>query len=207
MNKLSTFFLLAVILIANFIFAYLNFIQGDDQFYQEHEIVENLQALLLTLSCIFFLIYSFFLEKRSSLILLSFSLLCLTFFLREVDVEDLELPAFLILIGSDVGRNIIISILWALIALFMALDFRNMKNLVFLFLLSNSGILMLICASLLFTSDIFERWLHGTINSKFFEELLELNAYYFLFWSSMISRASLLGIKKQIQPQIKNTIL
>ena len=132
------------------------FIQGDDQFYKEHEVVENLQALLLVLSCIIFFIYSFLLEKRSSLILLSFSLLCLTFFLREVNLEDFDLPAFLIFIGGgDMGRHLLLSILWALVISSMALDFHDIKNVAFLFLLSKSGLLILISASFVAPDTLF----------------------------------------------------
>ncbi len=200
MNKFSILFLTSVLLIANIIFSYLKFINGDDLFYQEHEVVEILQACLLALSCIVFLIHSFFLEKPNSFILLSLSLLCLTFFLREVDLEDFDLPAFLIYIGSDIGRNILISTLWVLMAIFMAMDYRKMKPLIFQFFWSRPGNLILISGVLLIASDVLERWFLGAAFSEFFEELLEFNAYYILFWSSLISRNGLPDMSKNPTP-------
>lgn len=197
-SAFKTILPLSIILIANFFFAYLKFIKGDSHFYQENDLLENLQAILLGISCIIFIISSIFLEKRSSLILLSFALLCLTFFLREVSLEDFDLPELLIYFGSGNLRHIVLRTLWVLIILYMALNFHNMKKLVGYYLLSKAGILMLICASLLYASDIFERWFGEANNSEFFEELLEFNAYYFLFWSALFSRSSLQGIKVYI---------
>ena len=199
---LKTIFPLSIILIANVFFIYLEFIKGDSHFYQENNLLENLQAILLGISCIIFITYSVFLEKRSSLVLLSFALLCLTFFLREVSVEDLDIPELLIYLGSGTLRHIILISLWALITLYMALDFHNMKTLAVHYLLSRSGILLLICAILLFASDIFERWFREAMHSDFFEELLEFNAYYFLFWSALFSRSSLLDIKTLINKEL-----
>ena len=190
-SALKTILPLSVILIANFFFTYLKFIQGDSHFYQENGLLENLQAILLAISCIIFMTYSVFLEKRSSLILLSFSLLCLTFFLREVSLEDFDIPEVLIYLGSGSYKHIVLRSLWVLIALFIVLDFRNMKKLAGYYILSKAGILVLICACLLYASDIFERWFKEANNSQFFEELLEFNGYYFLFWSAVVSRSSL----------------
>lgn len=185
-------------MLANVIITYFKAVNGNDLFYQENEVIENLQAALLAISGLVFLIYSFFSEKHSSLILLSLSLLCLSFFLREVDVEDYDLPPFLIFIGGDIGRNIMLLILWVVIAFFMARNFYPMKKIITLYLLSNAGLLILICANLLFAGDFLERWFEEVGNSEFLEELLEFNAYYLLFWSSLISRTTLLRANKSL---------
>jgi hypothetical protein len=83
--------------------AYAVFVSNHPAIYAENGLLENAQAILGAIACLVFLA-STALEKRSDkLILLSCSLLCSSFVLREVDVDQLAVHDALMLLGSGGG--------------------------------------------------------------------------------------------------------
>ena len=68
---------------------------NDLSIYKKNGLLENIQVLLLSLSCII-IIYLIVYQKRADKLFLSlFFLTCLTFILREIDVEDLNIPSII----------------------------------------------------------------------------------------------------------------
>ena len=71
-------------------------------------LLESTQALTLALSLLFFLVPVFDSSRNDRLIAVFMSLLSLGFILRELDVEQFDLPNILILLGSGKGRNLML---------------------------------------------------------------------------------------------------
>ena len=202
MNKLSKVFALLLILSANILFVYFSFLKGNNTICEENYFLENLQAILVATSGLVFLAYLVHMKKPYSFILWSLALLCFSFLLHELDVEKHDLPKFLVLLGSGAGRNIMISALWAFVAVQLLRDFSRMKKVIRNYLLSYSGILLIICGGLLITGSLFD---HKVIVIDVFfrrcyEELLELNGYLMLFGAALTSRSSLRKISNPSPP-------
>jgi len=73
--------------------------------YAENGLLEILQAILLAIGCIVFLVPAALHKRSERLILLFCSLLCYSFVVRELDVERLNVPDAVKFIGSGIGRN------------------------------------------------------------------------------------------------------
>lgn len=83
----------------------------------EHGPMENAQAWFLLIGCCLFVTLAAKMNIRNYRILFAtLGLFYLSFFLREVEVEDLNIPYILILIGSGVGKKYLLATCW-LIAL------------------------------------------------------------------------------------------
>ncbi len=185
---------IAVFFIYNMILFYLVFRQATENIFAENGLMEMSQALLLATTAVIFLISWRQLEKHHKFVLLSCSLLCLTFLLRELDVADFELPHFLIVIGSGTGRNIILSTAWVFIAIGAFLNWQYYRGKITLYFFSKTGILLMIAACFLLVGAFFDHEVIKVSYYKFYEELAELNGYYFLLLGALVSRASLQGI-------------
>jgi hypothetical protein len=199
MNRIRIGFAISIFLLVDIILTYLIFIKGNSHVYQENELIENLQAILLTISCIVFLIYSPFVERSLSLIPLSLSLLCFSFLLRELDVEDFAIPAFFRLIGSGTGRNVMLSVLWIFTITYMVFSSLPFRKIISSYLSSKSGVMLLICAGFLIAGALFDSGIIGLEYSTFYEEFLELNGYYMLLMGSLMSHRSLQGITLKLR--------
>lgn len=194
MNKYGRVVAISILLIINMVCAYFMFVNGNDYIYKENGPMENLQAILLVISCIVFLTSSLHLEKHQKLVLLSCFLLCFSFLLREIDIEAFDIHSFLILIGSGVGRNIMLSIAWICIAIYAGFNYRYYRGKLGLYILSETGILLMIGAAFFIVGDLFDRKIIKVTYNTFYEELAELNGYYFILWGALVSRSSLQGI-------------
>ena len=113
----------------------------DTDIYAENSLIENIQVILLAIASIAYLL-PIMIEKRSdNLVFLFCSLLCYSFVLRELDLEKLDVPAALKLIGPGASRNALIGV--ALIAIFSyaGVHLSHYKGVVRKFLKSRQGIL------------------------------------------------------------------
>lgn len=79
----------------------------DPSVYAENNLLESTQALTLALALVF-LVPVFDSVRNDRLIAVFMSLLSLGFILRELDVEQFDLPNILILLGSGKGRNLLL---------------------------------------------------------------------------------------------------
>lgn len=183
-----------IFLLINIGCVYLVFLKGNHHIYQENGHMENLQAVLLVISCIIFLMHLPFVEKHQSVVLLSCALLCYSFLLRELDVDDFEIPYFFIVIWSGIGRDIILSAACIVIAIYGGFNFKYYKGKIIFYLFSGLGILLLLCAAFLLVGSLFDHKIINVSYCKFYEEILELNSYYFILLGALVARSCLQGI-------------
>lgn len=155
----------------------------------EEGILEISQSIFIAFSMMGFA-YHAFISKEIEAKLASFglSLLSLTFLLRELDVEKLDIPYFLIILGSGLGRNLLLGSLW-IILLILTLKYISVeKKKIVAFLFSTSGQLLMFSALLLVLGVMMDKNVFSLqlMTTRFYEELLELLAYCFLFFVSIL---------------------
>tara|TARA_B110000967_G_scaffold61060_1_gene62734 strand:- start:153 stop:752 length:600 start_codon:yes stop_codon:yes gene_type:complete len=148
---------------------------GDPSVYGENNLLENAQALTLTLTLILFLVPLFDSFRNDRLIAVFLSLLSLGFILRELDVEQFDVPNVLILLGSGKGRNLLLGTGLFLTLATALFRFRYYLSLSRCFLRNGSGIATLFAGLFLIVGDMFEK-----IDIPYhvlYEESLELIGY------------------------------
>ncbi|MDR9500789.1 MAG: hypothetical protein RI601_03230 [Desulfurivibrionaceae bacterium] len=195
MTKLGRTAAIAIFFIYNTTLFYLVvFLHATAHIFAENGPMEMSQALLLTTTAVIFLISWTGLEKHHKFVLLSCSLLCLTFLFRELDVADFDIPHFLIVMGSGTGRNIILSTAWVCIAIGAFLNWQYYRGKLTLYFFSKTALLLMTGAGFLLVGAFFDHEVIKVSYYKFYEELAELNGYYFLLLGALVSRASLQDI-------------
>lgn len=167
---------------ASLVFFYFYGVSADlaSLFFDESKILETVQNLTLLIAGCFFLFFGKNLSLINRPLAYFMGIICITFFLREVELLDYaDMAPWMLFPFEGLGR------LWLLIplgiqirALFLSRDtyLRNWK----LYTLSYSGIFFLLSLLCLAISWPFDRIEHFVDNPSYAEELLELNAY--LIW-------------------------
>lgn len=181
-----------------------NFLQGGgSEFHAENGTLESLQASLLVLGCLLYSL-SFFLgggrlsaAVEESWISRGAALLCLSFFVREVDLETLSLPAVLVLPWVGNGRTLTLCLLWGLFVYSLVGSQASTKSLLRVSIEQRLMHSFAFAAVLLCSGALFDRGLVGGESARFFEELLETNAYLML----MLPLYWLLPTMRQSIPQ------
>ncbi len=152
-------------------------LDNNTHIYAENGLIENIQAAILAIACLVYLLSATLNKKTETLIFLFFSLLCYSFMLRELDVERLDVPHVLKVIGSGKGRDISLALAFSTIFIYAALtDFSYYKKAAIDFIRSRPGVLMMAAAVFLLIGDIFEKY-KDLAYHDFFEEMSELFAY------------------------------
>jgi hypothetical protein len=144
--------------------------------YIENGLLENIQVLTLSIACLVFFLPIVRQKRNDKLFLLFFAFLCLGCVLREVDIEDLNVPNFLILTGSGAGRNIILATGFFAIFSCSIFNVTHYKKVLRSFFLSKCGILIVTAGILLCIGDFFEK-VSLIQNRTFYEEMFELSGY------------------------------
>ncbi len=182
----------AAIIIAWFGFtlwaAYSVFHDNNVHIYAENRLIENVQACILVIASIVYFATAALDKSSEKLIIMFCSLLCLTFFLREVDVEDFDIPYALIFIGSGAGRNTILTAAFVAIFIYTGLKHTHYKKAAVEFAKSRPGWLLMAGGVFLLIGDFFEK--NDTIlhHSVFFEEINELFGYVLILLSSIAAK-------------------
>lgn len=154
----------------------------------ENHVMENLQAASLAIGV---LVGSVALARSRSwsaqFIFMAMTLAMLVLFLREVDVEKLDLPFFLIALGSGTGRNLLMG--GAAIAL-LVVFVRNYKALwpaVFALLRHECCLPVYLGICFYVLGEMFDKHIFAVSREYgyFFEELCENAATYFLVLGSI----------------------
>jgi len=153
--------------------------------YAENGVLENTQALTLVIACLIFFLPTVYQNRTDKLILGSFSFLCLNFFLREVNVDELDVPNILKLFFSGNGRKLMIAT--GFISMFIYALFHRMhyKYEIKKFLFSKKNLLMGMAAIFLFMSGFFEE-ANSISHHVFLEELVELFGYILILLVAII---------------------
>lgn len=149
---------------------------------QENNLLENIQALTLTLSMATFL-YACFKDRLRSIAFLC-AAICLAFILREIDIENLHVPNLAVVLFSGIGKYILMLLLLCPSTLWV------LKNYKITFLterviipFSQFAVLSIIFFAL---SWIFDKGVFDTNQNILFEELSELNAYLLIFITALL---------------------
>lgn len=185
---LSLFFVISTLAISTFFgfsfWATGIVLDGNTQIHTEHGLIENIQASIIVISFIVYLIAAVFNKKSEKLILCFCVLMCYTFFLREVTIWKLDVPNALKMIGSGIGRDLSISIGFAAIFIYAILrDYSYYKTAAVKFIRSTPGLLLVAAAVFFFIGLYFERQ-SLMIHHQFYEEMCELFGYVLVLLSS-----------------------
>jgi len=138
--------------------------------------LENLQALLLVSACVIFISAILRGQRSDKLILFACALLCYGFFLRELDVQKLDVPPLLILLGSGSGRNLTLLLTTLLLLVMAGRNARHYVRAVKAYMRLPLFWLFLAAAVVLYLGDYFET-ADALLHHEFIEEGLELLAY------------------------------
>lgn len=149
-------------------------------FFDESKIIETAQNLTLLIAGCLFLFFGKSLSLRNRPLAYSMGVICIAFFLREVELLDyVDVAPWMLFPFEGLGR------LWLLIPLGIQVKALFLSRHVYLqhwrlYTFSYSGIFLLLSLLCLAISWPFDRIEHFVDNPIYAEELLELNTY--LIW-------------------------
>lgn len=168
-------FVQAIIILVIFWSGYSVYVSQDFSVFDENNILENLQALTLLAVIAVYIIPIFQSHRTDRLLCLFFVWLAIFFFLREVDVERLNVHAFWHKWGAGSGRNLLLGIGLACMVLLALMKLSVYITLAKSFVSSAAGMMAIRAGALLLVGDLCEK-LTFTHN-VFYEEVFELIAY------------------------------
>jgi hypothetical protein len=160
--------------------------------YVENGLLENIQTILLIISCIVFLIPIVVEKNAEKLILLFCSLLCYSFILRELEFDELDVNDTIKYIFSGVFRYISITVAFIVLFFYAAFRFSYYIDASVSFIRSKSGILLITGGIFFITGDLFEK-ISSMNHHVYWEELLELCGCCFILLSAFAANAGLPG--------------
>ena len=176
---------LLVLLAVTLLLTYLVVGRGMDIIYQENNWLENLQVAVLLISCLVFALAGLTLRSRDRALALFLAILCFIFSFREVDVDELRVPGWLIFLLAEEGRAVFFVV--ALIPLLRLLrSLRHYRDHWAHYMRASLGVYLLKAAFLLIVlSSAFEKNIFGDSYHVFAEELAEFVAYCLMLLASL----------------------
>ncbi|MEN8260277.1 MAG: hypothetical protein ABFS02_06780 [Pseudomonadota bacterium] len=154
---------------------------------QENGLLENTQVAFLLLSGIIFTVQSFTAERYARCFLWMAAWFCLSIIVRELDVEDLAVPQWVVWIGSGIGRNLIMAAGWGALGVIAIKSYSEWKSSVVRMARSRTAVFMFITGTLLLLGSLFD---HETVMAEqgmFWEEILETIGYFLLLPAAIFS--------------------
>lgn len=151
----------------------------------ENGLLENLQAAILMagiLPCLVFRTATPGIMAFNQ----AFALLCFSFLLRELDVEYLDVPLLIKMLGSGVGKVVLLILLWAGFAVVVLRKGYITAQVVHDFLESNEFKVLLLAVLLLAVSAVMDREVFSLQFSRLYEETAEIDAYLLMVLSSVM---------------------
>ena len=145
---------LSLLLSAIFIPIFILADAGSMDISAENGPLENVQVGLLFIAGVCFILPVFQASRGGLCFLLAGGLLCLSFILREVDVEDLAVPYWVIFCGSGTGRNILMALGWLALGILTIKSRRAVKELIKPIIQSRVTIFLVISGLLLVVRSI-----------------------------------------------------
>ncbi len=158
---------------------------------EENGVLENTQVALLLLSGLVFVVQSFRVERNLRFILWMGAWLSPSIILRELDIEKLAVPQWVIAIGSGTGRNLIMGFGWIALCLLAIKSYPELKGSFRRIARSRTAILVYSAVTMLLLGSLFD---HGSISedqSKFWEEIFETFGYFILLLAALFSKSIL----------------
>jgi hypothetical protein len=172
-NNISLFSVFAII---NACLIYFSFTQQSDAFHSEGAALENAQVVFLMVSAVGFLFLLPF-NHPDKAIHLAVALLCFSFILRELDLEDMDVFQIIKILGSGQGKILLLASLWASLIFYgyRAVEdkVRSLKS----FCFSPLFFVLLFAFFMLMAGAVLDRKIVEISQPIFFEELAEANAY------------------------------
>ena len=162
-----------------FIFIVIGF--DHHHLHDENSLLENLQAFFLVSATIlyFYLTRSGYDSRDSRLAYMGLGLLCFSFSLREVDIEQLPILEYIGFLFHGVGRTLLLLVLWC-VFFKQVYDHGEIKLLVVKLLGFRYLQFLNVSFLLLVAGAIFDREFWHIEHARLYEELAETNAYLFL---------------------------
>ena len=145
----------------------------------EDALLENIQGIFLIASAVAYFRLSTLSSGDARLAYLGASLLCFSFFTREVDLELLPVIEHVGFLFHGTGRTIILLVIWSLYAR-LVLSQGALRSYVQRLRAGKYLHNFTICFVFLVVGSIFDRALLLVDYSRLFEELAETNAYLIL---------------------------
>lgn len=192
--------LLGALFFINCLIAYEVVHKNHIDFLKEGAFVENVTAFALLFSAILLLFQSF--RKKGIELCLNqfFATTCLLLFLRELDVEDLNVPDLLVLLGSGTGRDVLFVGLYLLIIGLIFLKERSQLSAEFVGSCVKSPVTVAVlsgCACFL-AGMIFE----GK-DMVFGEEMMEMNGAFLVMLGALLSlNHPIYQVNKVVDPSL-----
>jgi len=183
----------SVIVLAIVWSGYSVFILKDFEVFGENHLLENLQALTLLAVLAVYMVSMLQSHRSDRLLCVFFVWLTVGFLLREIDIDELDLPAFLVQWGSGSGRNLLLALAFGTMVISALIRLRVYIGLAKQFLVSKPGVMTLASGALLIVGDICEKV--SFTHHVFFEEVFELIAY------AVLLRAATLLVRYPVEPK------
>ncbi len=167
---------------------------------KENGFVENSQVMVLFLSSIAFMVPVARTKGIIRYALLSGVLLCFSFILRELDVECLDVPRWVVVIGSGVGRNVLLGIGWVVMGCYFIRSISELREWIKPVLLSKITYLLIISACVLLLGAVFDHKDNKVASDQLVEELFELLGYGLFLIASLKICAKSCSLKRLDTP-------
>ena len=165
-------------------FSYSVYLLNQTSIYLESGPIENIQVFILTIACLVFLLPVIRQTRTDKLLLLFFAFLCLSFILREVDIEYLDIPNVLKFLGAGIGRKVMLVIGFIGMLFYAMLNMAHYKNILKLFFVSKEGVLIIMAGMFLYIGSFFEKT-NLVQHRTFFEEMSELIGYLLILLAAL----------------------
>ena len=143
---------------------------------------------LLLLSLLITIYIAFDRVREDKIISIVLSITLFGILLREIDIEDFNVPMWVVAIGSGDGRTLLLSIMLAPVLLFMIVKYQKYYDLVKKYFLSQVGLSLVLSFCLLLIGSMFEH--EYLLSRTLIEESFELIAYGLLFRAVFIMSQS-----------------
>jgi hypothetical protein len=178
--------LLVLIACFDIISAYMVVTQEMAHLQKENGFLENMQALLLAVTVCVFLIQPVISTCYHRIFSWAGAFLCFAFFLREVEVEDFDLPAIVIMLGSGVGRNVFLASVGVALFVYFIVRFQTIKVFLPRYFFEKSSLLFLAGLVFLVLGGLFDKKIIDVVHCQLFEEILEVTGYYLMLIGAVI---------------------
>jgi hypothetical protein len=170
----------------------------DWQLYQENGLMENLQALCLFIAALLFVFAAFTLTSANRYVMCMFATISVALMLRELNVEDFDLPEVIIFLGAGKGRSFLL--LPLLISWFFMFKQRGYYSHHFsLYIRTPFAIYGILAFVAVLCSEPFDKKMIMIEHRMFFEEMFELAGYYLYAIAALLATPSLSRLSAQIE--------
>ncbi len=149
---------------------------------EENGTLENMQVILIVLACVVPLYHAWkTVNPAARHLLLTTALLPFSFFFREVEIKDLDVPKWLIYVGSGLPNQLIVGALWLSVLISIFIVAESILHKWWRYLCHQpTGYLLFGCFVCLLGAGFVEKGDIAVANPLYVEESTELIGYCLL---------------------------